>query len=60
MMTVRVQAALMRFGYFNGDIAGIRGPQTRAAITSYQKAQGLPQTGRMDIDTLMRLGISIP
>ncbi len=60
MMTVRVQAALMRFGYFNGDIDGIRGPQTRAAITSYQKAQGLPQTGRMDIDTLTRLGISIP
>ena len=59
-MTIRVQAALMRQGYFNGDIDGILGPQTRSALTAYQKAQGLKETGRMDIDTLTRLGISIP
>lgn len=60
VMTVRVQAALMRLGHFDGDIDGILGPKTRAAIIKYQKAQGLRQTGRMDIDTLTRLGISIP
>ncbi len=60
MMVVRVQAALMRLGYFNGDIDGLLGPQTRSAITAYQRAQGLRQTGRMDIDTLTKLGISIP
>jgi His-Xaa-Ser repeat protein HxsA len=60
MMTVRVQAALMRLGYYKGDIDGVLGPQTRVAITEYQKAQGLRQTGRMDIGTLSKLGISIP
>ncbi len=60
MMVVRIQAALMRLGYFNGDIDGLLGPQTRSAITSYQKAQGLRETGRMDIDTLTKLGISVP
>lgn len=60
MMTVRVQAALMRLGYFDGDIDGILGPQTRAALIKYQKDQGLPSSGRMDIATLTYLGISIP
>ena len=60
MMVVRVQAALMRLGYYNGDIDGLLGPQTRSAIKAYQTAQGLRQTGRMGIDTLTKLGISIP
>lgn len=60
MMTVRVQAALMRAGYYKGDIDGLLGPETRAALKSYQGAQGLSRTGRMDIDTLTRLGISVP
>ena len=60
VMVVHVQAALMRLGYFNGDIDGVLGPQTRAAIVDYQKAQRLKQTGRLDIDTLTKLGISIP
>ena len=60
MMVVRVQAALMRLGYYNGDIDGLLGAQTRSAITAYQKAQGLRQTGRMDINTLTKLGIPIP
>ncbi len=59
-MVVRVQAALMRLGYFNGDIDGLLGTQTRSAIMAYQKAQGLAQSGRMDIDTLTKLGISVP
>lgn len=59
-MIVRVQAALMRLGYYHGDIDGILGPTARAAIRKYQKAQSIPQTGRMDIKTLTKLGISIP
>lgn len=59
-MVVRVQAALMRLGHFRGDIDGMLGPETRAAITAYQKAEGLEQTGRMDINTLTKLGISLP
>ena len=60
MMVVRVQAALMRRGYYHGDIDGLLGPMTRAALRAFQQAQGISQTGRMDIDTLTRLGISIP
>jgi len=60
MMVVRVQAALMRKGYYNGDIDGILGPATRAALTAYQKDEGLSDTGRMDIATLTRLGITVP
>lgn len=60
MMVVRVQAALMRRGFYVGDIDGILGPVTRAGLKAFQKSEGLAQTGRMDIDTLTRLGISIP
>ena len=60
MMVVRVQAALMRLGYYNGDIDGLLGPETRSAITEFQKAKGLRPTGRMDINTLTKLGIAMP
>ena len=60
VMVVRVQAALMRLGYYHGDVDGLLGPLTRAALKSFQKAQGLTQTGRMDLETLSRLGIPIP
>ena len=60
MMVVRVQAALMRRGYYSGDIDGRLGPKTRAALYAFQEAQGIARTGRMDIETLTRLGISIP
>ena len=59
-MVVRVQAALMRRGLYNGDIDGLLGPKTRAALRKFQQSEGIPQTGRMDIETLTRLGISIP
>ena len=60
VMIVRVQAALMRFGYYRGDIDGLLGPATRAALKGFQRSEGLTQTGRMDLETLSRLGISIP
>jgi His-Xaa-Ser repeat protein HxsA len=59
MMVVRVQAALMRLGYYNGDIDGLLGPMTREAITNFQSDRSLGKTGRMDIDTLTALGISV-
>ena len=59
-MVVRVQAALMRRGYYKGDIDGLLGPLTRAALQGFQISEGLTQTGRMDLETLSRLGISIP
>ena len=59
-MVIRVQAALMRRGYYYGDIDGLLGPITRAALKAFQASEGIPQTGRMDIATLTKLGISIP
>ena len=59
-MVIRVQAALMRRGLYNGDIDGLLGPKTRAALRAFQQTEGIPQTGRMDIATLTRLGITIP
>ena len=59
-MVIRVQAALMRLGFYDGDIDGLLGPKTRAALRAFQQTEGIPQTGRLDIATLTRLGISIP
>lgn len=59
IMVVRAQAALMRRGFYHGDIDGLLGPMTRAALRAFQQVEGIPQTGRMDIETLTRLGISI-
>lgn len=60
MMVIRVQAALMRLGFYHGDIHGLLEPKTRAALKAFQQSEGILQTGRMDIETLTRLGISIP
>lgn len=60
MMVVRVQAALMRRGHYQGDIDGVLGEGTRTALRAFQKENGINQTGRMDIETLTLLGIPIP
>jgi peptidoglycan hydrolase-like protein with peptidoglycan-binding domain len=48
-----VQVALKRFGLYNATVDGIRGPQTKAAIATFQRRRGLlvdgivgPQTRR--------------
>ena len=60
MMVVRVQAALMRRGHYQGDIDGVLGEGTRTALRAFQKENGINQTGRMDIETHTLLGIPIP
>jgi phage tail tape-measure protein len=56
--TVRsVQQALNDRGYNAGPVDGQMGPSTRDAITRFQQAQGLPQTGEPDSTTLSALGI---
>jgi localization factor PodJL len=35
-------------GYYSGRIDGVMGPETRAAIRSFQSHQGLPVTGQID------------
>jgi hypothetical protein len=52
-----VQSALQQQGYYQGEIDGILGPQTRAALAEYQSAQGLEPTGTVDEPTLETLGM---
>lgn len=54
---MRAQVELMDKGFYKGDIDGILGPQTKAAIIDFQKSKNLPQTGALDDATLTALGI---
>jgi len=56
-VVANVQSALQQQGYYQGDIDGVLGPQTRAALAEYQSAQGLEPTGAVDEPTLQTLGM---
>ncbi len=43
----RVQTALARLGYYDGQVDGVFGPDTRAAIRRYQHELHLEMTGRL-------------
>jgi hypothetical protein len=49
------QTQLARLGYYQGEIDGIVGPETRRAIMRYQSDRGLRATGRLNGDTLRAL-----
>jgi hypothetical protein len=53
-----VQAALQAQGYYQGEVDGVLGPLTRAAIANYQRDQGLYITSAIDEPTLASLGMS--
>lgn len=53
-----VQSALQGQGYYQGEIDGLLGPQTRAAIADYQRANGLAETAAIDQPTLQSLGMA--
>jgi hypothetical protein len=42
-----IQQLLGKLGYYDGDVDGIFGPDTRAAIRRYQHELGAPMTGRL-------------
>jgi murein L,D-transpeptidase YcbB/YkuD len=46
--TVALQQALTQAGYYAGEVDGIYGPATVAAVEALQEANGLPQTGTLD------------
>jgi peptidoglycan hydrolase-like protein with peptidoglycan-binding domain len=54
---VAAQQALKDKGHDPGTIDGKMGPHTRAAVSGYQKAEGLKVTGRLDDDTRAKLGM---
>ena len=51
------QQALRDLGYEPGPIDGRVGARTRTALQRYQHAEGLPATGRLDTETMVRLDI---
>jgi len=53
-----VQTALQEQGLYQGEVDGLLGPQTRAAIADYQSANGLAETAAIDQPTLESLGMS--
>jgi Putative peptidoglycan binding domain len=57
-IVANVQSALQQQGYYQGDIDGILGAQTRAALAEYQSTQGLEPTGLVDQPTLETLGMA--
>jgi peptidoglycan hydrolase-like protein with peptidoglycan-binding domain len=52
----RAQEALKQAGHDPGPIDGVVGARTTAALRAYQQAQGLRPTGRLDDETLAKLG----
>ena len=52
-----VQQALKQKGYDAGSIDGHVGPSTEKALRDFQQAQGLPQSGSLDAQTLSALGV---
>ena len=56
-VVANVQSALQEQGYYQGEIDGVLGPQTRAALAEYQSAQGIEPTGAVDEPTLETLGM---
>jgi hypothetical protein len=53
-----VQTMLQGQGYYRGEVDGLLGPLTQAALAAYQTAQGLPPTAALDQPTLDTLGLS--
>lgn len=53
----RVQEALKAEGHDPGPIDGVMGPKTQEALRQYQKDQNLRQTGRLDQETMSKLGV---
>jgi hypothetical protein len=53
-----VQAALQQQGYYQGEVDGLLGPQTRSALADYQRANGLAETAAIDQPTLESLGMT--
>lgn len=53
-----VQSSLQQQGYYQGDVDGLLGPLTRAALAQYQQDHGLYATSAIDEPTLDSLGIS--
>ncbi|HWM26355.1 MAG TPA: peptidoglycan-binding protein [Chthoniobacterales bacterium] len=53
-----VQTELQRLGYYRYAVDGLMGPATRAAISAFQRDNGLAITSAIDEPTLQTLGLA--
>jgi hypothetical protein len=51
------QRTLGDLGYRPGPIDGVVGRRTKGALARYQRSEGIPVTGYLDAETLVRLDI---
>jgi peptidoglycan hydrolase-like protein with peptidoglycan-binding domain len=56
-MVQQVQTRLQQAGTYSGRIDGLWGPETEAAVRSYQQQHNLNATGQLDSDTLASLNL---
>jgi peptidoglycan hydrolase-like protein with peptidoglycan-binding domain len=54
-LVLAVQSALRRVGYYSGSLDGLAGPQTEAAIRTFERANGLLQTGVASLELLAKI-----
>ncbi|MGH7393184.1 MAG: peptidoglycan-binding domain-containing protein [Candidatus Rokuibacteriota bacterium] len=52
------QQALKDKGHDPGGVDGVMGPKTQAALRDFQKAEGIQTTGRLDAETMSKLGMA--
>ena len=55
-----IQEKLKNWGYYSGEVDGIYGSRTEAAVTSFQRKNGLTADGIAGPKTLEAMGISSP
>ena len=51
------QRIMQRAGFYNGPLDGVPGPATLQALMEYQGRNRLPETRRLDMDTLARMDL---
>ncbi|MGA2100536.1 MAG: peptidoglycan-binding domain-containing protein [Candidatus Sulfotelmatobacter sp.] len=54
----QVQQTLQNQGHYRGKIDGALGLRTRASIREFQRAENLPVTGQLDLQTAGKLGVT--
>ena len=55
----KLQQILQNKGHYRGNIDGVFGLRTHASIRGFQKAENLPVTGELDIQTAGKLGVRL-
>jgi hypothetical protein len=53
----KMQQILQDEGRYRGKVDGVLGLRTRASIRGFQKAENLPVTGELDVQTADKLGV---